>query len=168
MGNAAKRVKKSADAYRSIGEAADELGLQPHVLRYWEGKFTRHLKPMKRPDGRRMFRPEDMKALKAIQLLVHEKGFTLKGAGQLLNEQGLDAVLGGDATLNAKRADPISAKTEPEGPARRLQESVRAAFSYEQPGPKPLGASRSRLETMLSDLEDIKARLDAARLSKAA
>ena len=164
MGNVAKLVKKSADAYRSIGEAADELGLQPHVLRYWEGKFTRHLKPMKRPDGRRMFRPEDMKALKAIQLLVHEKGFTLKGAGQLLNEQGLDAVLGGDAVLNSK----ASAKTSPDGPARQLQESVRAAFSYEKQSAKPLGGSRSRLETMLSDLEDIKARLDAARLSKAA
>ena len=150
MGNVAKRVKKSADAYRSIGEAADELGLQPHVLRYWEGKFTRHLKPMKRPDGRRMFRPEDMKALKAIQ--------------QLLNEQGLDAVLGGDAVLNSK----ASAKTSPDGPARQLQESVRAAFSYEKQSAKPLGGSRSRLETMLSDLEDIKARLDAARLSKAA
>ena len=87
MTAASKKVEKSADAYRSIGEAADELGLQPHVLRYWEGKFTRHLKPLKRPDGRRMFRPEDIVALRAIQLLVHERGLTLKGAEQLLNEQ---------------------------------------------------------------------------------
>ena len=168
MTNAAKRVKKSADAYRSIGEAAEELGLQPHVLRYWEGKFKRHLKPMKRPDGRRMFRPEDMKALRAIQILVHKKGFALKGAAQLLNEQGLEAVLCGEANVLAANQKPGKEELAGASPARQLQESVRAAFAYEEDTPKPAAPSRSRLETMLSDLEDIKARLDAARLNKAA
>ena len=169
MGNAAKRIKKSAAAYRSIGEASEELDLQPHVLRYWEGKFTRHLKPMKRPDGRRMYRPEDLRALHAIKLLVHEKGFTLKGASQLLNEQGLDAVLDGGAVLSNKtsRAAVIGPDSA-QGPARKLQDSVREAFSYEgakqASGPK----GSERLETMLNDLVDLKARLDAARLRKAA
>lgn len=169
MGNAAKRVKKSAAAYRSIGEAAEELDLQPHVLRYWEGKFTRHLKPMKRPDGRRMYRPDDLRALQAIKLLVHEKGFTLKGAGQLLNEQGLDAVLDGAAILGSKaNAQQLDQPSSSEGPARKLQDSVRAAFSYED-APQETGLKGTeRLETMLSDLMDIKARLDAARLRKAA
>ena len=49
------RVEKSADAYRSIGEAAAELGLEPHVLRYWETRFPRQVSPVKRPDGRRYF-----------------------------------------------------------------------------------------------------------------
>ena len=169
MGNAAKRVKKSAAAYRSIGEAAEELDLQPHVLRYWEGKFTRHLKPMKRPDGRRMYRPEDLRALHAIKLLVHEKGFTLKGAGQLLNEQGLDAVLDGAAVLGSRAADTrASGHGSAEGPARTLQASVRSAFSYKDNSPDSRPKGSERLETMLSDLEDIKARLDAARLRKAA
>ncbi|MEL8056085.1 MAG: MerR family transcriptional regulator, partial [Pseudomonadota bacterium] len=44
----ARRVEKSADAYRSIGEAAGELGLQTHVLRYWETKFAKYVKPLKR------------------------------------------------------------------------------------------------------------------------
>lgn len=169
MGNAAKRIKKSAAAYRSIGEASEELDLQPHVLRYWEGKFTRHLKPMKRPDGRRMYRPEDLRALHAIKLLVHEKGFTLKGAGQLLNEQGLDAVLGGAAVLgtNAKRA-ATGAPSSAEGPARELQDSVREAFTYENAERASGPRGSERLETMLSDLVDLKARLDAARLRKAA
>lgn len=165
MAAAAKRVEKSAEAYRSIGEAADELGLQPHVLRYWEGKFTRHLKPLKRPDGRRMFRPEDMTALKAIQLLVHDRGLTLKGAEQLLNEQGVDKVLAGQAILT------VAGDVAPsESPARKLQESVKAAFEASSGDEKPIsdGASRSRLEAMLSDLEDIKQRLDTVRLARAA
>lgn len=160
----AKRVEKSADAYRSIGEAADELGLQPHVLRYWEGKFTRHLKPLKRPDGRRMFRPQDMQALKAIQILVHERGLTLKGAGQLLNEQGVDKVLAGQAILTV---DGHEASPQP-SPAHALQETVRSAFAGQSDQPAPEGTARTRLEAMLADLEDIKQRLDQARLAKAA
>lgn len=168
MPAAAKRVEKSADAYRSIGEAADELGLQPHVLRYWEGKFTRHLKPLKRPDGRRMFRPEDMTALKAIQLLVHDRGLTLKGAEQLLNDQGVEKVLAGQAILTVAGDDASM-----DSPARKLQETVQAAFAASQNTAEtsvaaPAGAARDRLEAMLSDLEDIKQRLDSVRLARAA
>ena len=137
MTNAAKRVKKSADAYRSIGEAAEELGLQPHVLRYWEGKFKRHLKPMKRPDGRRMFRPEDMKALRAIQILVHKKGFTLKGAAQLLNEQGLEAVLCGEANVLAANQKPGKEELAGASPARQL--AFRRHRSRSRPDPSGIG-----------------------------
>ena len=91
--SAARKIEKSADAYRSIGEASEELGLQPHVLRYWETKFTKFVKPLKRRDGRRMFRPDDLAALRAIQMLVHDKGMTLKGAGKLLREQGVPFIL---------------------------------------------------------------------------
>ena len=83
------RIEKSSTAFRSIGEAAAELGLETHVLRYWESKFPRDVKPVKRSDGRRLFRPQDIDALRAIQILVHERGLTLKGAKSLLAEQGL-------------------------------------------------------------------------------
>ena len=54
---------KSADAFRTIGEAAAELGLKTHVLRFWETKFD-NLRPMKRPDGRRFYRADDMELLR--------------------------------------------------------------------------------------------------------
>ena len=79
MAAAAKRVEKSADAYRSIGEAADELGLQPHVLRYWEQQFPM-LKPLTRSGGRRYYRPEDVELVERIDRLVNLEGYTLKGA----------------------------------------------------------------------------------------
>lgn len=164
MTAAAKRVEKSADAYRSIGEAAEELGLQTHVLRYWESKFTRHLKPLKRPDGRRMFRPEDMEALRAIQLLVHERGMTLKGAQKLINEQGISKVLAGQAILSTKAGDVAPHVS----PARELQQSIRKAFAAGEPIEVSETDTRQRMETVLADLVDIKARLDKARLSKAA
>lgn len=163
--SAARKIEKSADAYRSIGEAAEELGLQPHVLRYWETKFTKFVKPLKRRDGRRMFRPEDMSALRAIQTLVHDQGMTLKGASKLLSEQGVESVLGGEARIVAP-ADSGDVMVTP-SPARDMQESVRKAFEA-SPASEPATGTQDRLETILSDLTDLKARLDAARLRKAA
>ncbi|MEO1305993.1 MAG: MerR family transcriptional regulator [Pseudomonadota bacterium] len=162
---AARKIEKSADAYRSIGEAAEELGLQPHVLRYWETKFTKFVKPLKRRDGRRMFRPEDMSSLRAIQSLVHDQGMTLKGAAKLLSEQGVNCVLGGEARIVAP-ADSGDIVATP-SPARDMQDTVRKAF---EPAPATTDATGTsdRLETILSDLTDIKARLDAVRLKNAA
>ncbi|MHA7900638.1 MAG: MerR family transcriptional regulator [Henriciella sp.] len=162
---AARKIEKSVDAYRSIGEAAEELGLQPHVLRYWETKFTKFVKPLKRRDGRRMFRPEDMSALRAIQTLVHDQGMTLKGASKLLSEQGVDCVLGGEARIVAP-ADSGDVTPTP-SPARDMQETVRKAFEA-TPSASPATGTTERLETILSDLTDIKARLDEVRLRNAA
>ncbi len=157
MPAAKPRIEKSADAFRSIGEAAKELGLQPHVLRYWETKFPGHVRPVKRADGRRLFRPVDMDALRAIQALVHGRGVTLKGARALLEAQGVAAVLaaGGEIIISPEPAPAPS-------PARALQASVAEAFLSE-------GAGRPRrLETVLAEMTDLKRRLDAARLRAAA
>ncbi|MEO0548419.1 MAG: MerR family transcriptional regulator [Pseudomonadota bacterium] len=162
--SAARKIEKSADAYRSIGEAADELGLQTHVLRYWEGKFEKTVRPLKRRDGRRMFRPEDMSALRAIQILVHDKGMTLKGAAKLLDEQGVESVLAGEALIGAP-AEPAKPEDAP-SPARQLQDDVREAFQAET-APQTAPSGRS-LEAVLADLTDLKHRLDQARLNKAA
>ena len=168
------RKEKAADALRSIGEAAGELGLQTHVLRYWEGKFPKHVKPIKRADGRRMFRPQDVEALRAIQLLVHKRGLTLKGAKSLLAEQGVQAVLSGDARLTvapveAELEAAVSAAAAP-SPARDLQAQVSAAFNAPTPEPIPADApgSSERLQSVLVEMTDLKRRLDALRAARAA
>ena len=163
--SAARKIEKTAEAYRSIGEAAQELGLQPHVLRYWETKFTKFVKPLKRRDGRRMFRPDDMQALLAIQLLVHDRGLTLKGASKLLDEQGIDRVLSGRALLApAEAIDTATKSVSLKSPARSLQDSVRKAFEPAAPveASQPQGSVDS-LKAMLGDLSEIKSKLDAAR-----
>lgn len=153
-----KRIEKSAKAFRSIGEVAKELGLETHVLRYWEGKFPRDVRPVKRADGRRMFRPQDIDALRAIQTLVHERGLTLKGAKALLAEQSVAAVLSGKALLvgDVSEAAPIAS------PARDLQGQVARAFDTKLP-PVSNPERRARLTGALSEMTDLKARLDAVR-----
>lgn len=80
-------MDKNDDAYRTISEAAEELDLPQHVLRFWETRFPQ-IKPMKRGGGRRYYRPEDLELLRAIRDLLYGEGYTIKGVQRLLTEQG--------------------------------------------------------------------------------
>jgi DNA-binding transcriptional MerR regulator len=84
----ARRVEKSADAFRTISEVADELEVPQHVLRFWETKFAQ-IRPLKRGGGRRYYRPEDIDLLRAIRGLLYDKGYTIKGVQKLIREGGL-------------------------------------------------------------------------------
>lgn len=81
-------MPKSPDAFRTISEVADWLGIQAHVLRFWESKFTQ-VKPIKRAGGRRYYRPTDMLLLGGIRQLLHEDGLTIKGVQKILREEGV-------------------------------------------------------------------------------
>ena len=84
----ARRIEKSADAFRTISEVADELEVPQHVLRFWETKFAQ-IRPLKRGGGRRYYRPEDIDLLRAIRGLLYDKGYTIKGVQKLIREGGL-------------------------------------------------------------------------------
>jgi DNA-binding transcriptional MerR regulator len=75
----------------TISEAAAELGLEPHVLRFWERKFSQ-ISPVKRGGGRRYYRPEDIDLLRRIQSLLYNDGFTIKGVQRLLDDEGSQTV----------------------------------------------------------------------------
>lgn len=77
------RGGKSAEAFRTISEAAGELELPQHVLRFWETKFP-HIRPLKRGGGRRYYRPEDLLLLRRIRDLLYDDGYTIKGVQKLL------------------------------------------------------------------------------------
>jgi DNA-binding transcriptional MerR regulator len=87
-------MAKSAGAFRTISEAADELGLAQHVLRFWETRFT-FVRPMKRAGGRRFYRPSDIQVLAAVRRLLHQEGYTIKGVQKLYRDHGLKAFVDG-------------------------------------------------------------------------
>jgi DNA-binding transcriptional MerR regulator len=72
-----RRAPKSADAFRTISEVADELEVPQHVLRFWESKFPQ-VKPLKRAGGRRYYRPDDVVLLRRIRNCLYDQGYTLK------------------------------------------------------------------------------------------
>ena len=105
------RIEKSADAYRSIGEAAAELGLEPHVLRYWETRFPQ-LKPLQRAGNRRYYRPEDVALVRRIHQLLNIEGYTVKGVQKLLSGKAagpddIDPAAEPAKPIPAHRATPV-------------------------------------------------------------
>jgi len=72
-------MDKTKDAYKTIGEVSRELDVLPHVLRFWESKFDR-LKLIKRKNNHRYYNKEDLFFLLKIKKLIHEEGYTIKGA----------------------------------------------------------------------------------------
>jgi len=116
----AAQVRKSAEAFRTISEVAEELNVPKHVLRFWEIKFPQ-IRPMKRGGGRRYYRPEDIELLSGIRRLLHADRFTIKGVQKILKEQSAEYVKAygrGEApnSLNAvvsSKASPVAgAKTK--------------------------------------------------------
>jgi DNA-binding transcriptional MerR regulator len=83
---------KTTRAFRTISEAGDELGLQPHVLRFWESKFPQ-IKPMKRGGGRRFYRPEDIEFLRGIKILLHDEKHPIKDVQKLIRVKGAGRIL---------------------------------------------------------------------------
>lgn len=133
-------MAKGPDAFRTISEAADELNVPQHVLRFWETKFS-FIRPMKRAGGRRFYRPQDIVILRGVRVLLHDAGYTIKGVQKLHKDQGLKRLLAAaDGDLAADVDDDAQ-----RGPTdRKLTEE-----------------GRERLTTALSDLEGAKQRLDA-------
>lgn len=69
---------------KRIGDAAAELGLETHVLRYWETEFTQ-LTPIRTRSGQRLYDHSHMTLLRHIQDLLHTQGMTIEGARRMLN-----------------------------------------------------------------------------------
>ncbi len=97
-------MDKSPDAFRTISEAAEELDLPQHVLRFWETRFPQ-IKPMKRGGGRRYYRQEDVELLASIRHLLYGEGYTIKGVQRILKQQhGAAAVIELVHQLRTQRA----------------------------------------------------------------
>ena len=133
-------MAKGPEAFRTISEAAEEVGVAQHVLRFWETKFS-FIRPMKRAGGRRFYRPQDLVVLSGVRRLLHEDGYTIAGVQRLHREHGLSRLLKVDAPSRKGAEGEGEAASAPSGHVDDL---------------------RARLAATLRSLEDAKARLDEA------
>jgi DNA-binding transcriptional MerR regulator len=126
---------KSKLAFRTIGEAAVELDVEQHVLRFWESRFSQ-IRPIKRGGGRRYYRPEDLDLLRRIRSLLYEQGYTIKGVQRLLKEgRGRPAA----SRLDARTTPDAAERPTPDAPPPR-------------PAAKLDGGQRQGMEAVVGDL----------------
>jgi len=126
---------KSPEAYRTIGEVSEMLGVAQHVLRFWESRFSQ-IKPVKRAGNRRYYRPDDIALIRRIRELLHDEGYSIRGVQKLLKASGVKAVVEGAVSTGAT-AEPAS----------------RASASVAQPVP---AENLDQLRAVLGELKEIR------------
>lgn len=72
-----------------IGEVCDLVGVQAHVLRYWETEFSM-LSPQKNKSGQRSYRRRDVEIALKIKQLLYKEMFTIAGARKKLQSDMRD------------------------------------------------------------------------------
>ena len=137
-----RSAEKSRNAFRTISEVADDLGVQQHVLRFWETKF-KQIKPMKRGGGRRYYRPEDMEILRLIQHHLHNNGYTIRGVQKLFREKGLKTAMNEFHNGDAAEAAPVAAV--------KLADTVSA---------EDVAADPQLIKALLAELKSLRSSLD--------
>ncbi len=85
----ASRPEPPVKLWYRIGEVADIVGVEPHVLRYWETEF-RSIRPTKSAKGQRVYSRRDVDALVKVKDLLYGHGFTIQGARRKLREGGVE------------------------------------------------------------------------------
>ncbi|MCI4679161.1 MerR family transcriptional regulator [Rhodoblastus acidophilus] len=159
-------MDKTQDAFRTIGEVAEELDLPQHVLRFWETKFNQ-IRPVKRVGGRRYYRPEDVQLVAAIRILLYSEGYTIRGVQRILKEQGVRALIAA-SRANGRELPPAptedadgAAQDERAQPTEPAFEG--AADAAAEGGTSLSPQDRCRLEAILVELDEGARILEEAR-----
>lgn len=155
-------VAKSAEAFRTISEAAAELDVPQHVLRHWEDVFGQ-IRPMRRAGGRRYYRPIDIDILRGVRVLLYDERYTTKGVQKIFKENGVKYI----AELGRLAAAGQTIELRPlldEDSEDRLAEG---ALPNGAPGaPAALTPElRRRLTALLGKLERAQEALDEAAIA---
>ncbi len=96
--------------YFKIGEVCEIVGVEPHVLRYWEQEFPQ-LAPQKSAAGQRLYRRKDVETALRIKTLREDEGFTIAGAKKRLSAER--AAAGRLKVVPIERPAETTADTDP-------------------------------------------------------
>jgi DNA-binding transcriptional MerR regulator len=108
MGQAAVAIPEKM--YFKIGEVCELVGVQAHVLRYWETEFPQ-LAPQKNRSGQRSYRRRDVEISLRIKELLYDEMYTIAGARKKLQSE-----LKEPPKLKIVHPEPKPASEEPETP----------------------------------------------------
>ncbi len=133
--------------FYKIGEVCDIVGVQAHVLRYWETEFPT-LQPQKNRAGQRTYRRKDVEMALRIRDLLYSEGFTIAGAKRKLQNEGRGA---SRLTVVPPSSSFTLSLNEPEPP--QLPPAYAPPTPPPAPAPRPLSRDTlKRLRLMLEDM----------------
>lgn len=79
------KARELTKQYFRIGEVSQLVGVEPHVLRYWETEFPT-IRPRKSQSGQRVYSQQDVDKLLRVKELLRNQGFSIAGAKKRLRE----------------------------------------------------------------------------------
>ena len=146
--------------YFKIGEVCEFLGVQAHVLRYWETEFSM-LSPQKNKSGQRSYRRRDVEIALRIKQLLYNEMFTIAGARKKLQSEMREgtkskATPAPDATMLDRVEAPTLFDTGFESDTTVHSDSKSVSYSGEQ---------RDALRTLASHLLELHEMLKSSRAS---
>jgi DNA-binding transcriptional MerR regulator len=161
-----------------IGEVAGLVGVEPHVLRYWEREF-RSIRPTKSAKGQRVYSRRDVENLLRVRDLLYRDGFTIAGAKKRLQRGGepdADAAEASDAlredALEAATADEIEDIEADEddgfpgepasGPRAHPDAHVSGMPSLSAPPSSGASSARAKLSALRAEVESFLEELEAS------
>ena len=100
-------LKPNVDSFFTISKTAEIIGVQSHVLRFWEKKFN-SINPKKSLSGRRFYSSNDIETLLIIKKLLYEDGFTIKGAVNFIDKKNQHNMEKVDHSINIKLTKSIN------------------------------------------------------------
>lgn len=144
-----------AKLFFRIGEVAGLVGVEPHVLRYWEREF-RSIRPTKSAKGQRVYSRKDVENLIRVRELLYRDGFTIAGAKKKLQRPSdePDGANGKDGDAEPSPAPAVGgAVTAPLVSVRPAQPSLHATHAT-HPGRtrEKLLALRAEVAAFLEEL----------------
>jgi len=162
---ATRSVTLPPKLYFRIGEVAELVGVQPHVLRYWEREF-RTIRPTKSAKGQRVYSRRDVENLMRVRDLLYRERFTIAGARQRLGraepctdeaDAAATAALNAQAMVTGDRTDPRACATAAE--AADADEKKAASVGDDRLAVRAAGV-RDDLLAMRADIQAFLAELD--------
>ena len=135
--------------YFKIGEVAELVGVETHVLRYWEKEIP-FIRPSKTVSNQRRYRRKDVETFREIRRLLHDERYTLAGARRRF--------VGGDAVRDdAVEPSRVVEATPPEvaAPNSITETSIKSAPAVDRQLVALQHQDRERLNRLCAGLKDL-------------
>ncbi len=120
---------------RSVADVCNQLGVKPHVLRYWEEQIP-WLAPERSLGGHRVYSEANIHLLFRLKYLLERRGFTLQGAAEQLIQENTGEAVALKTRLQPLRFSLLELRRQIRQQQRQLEESLKDDVSM-PPAPKP-------------------------------